>query len=89
MANHFYFTYGCEKGNYPFEGGWTEVIAPDLETAIAAFRIAHPHPYDPEIVNCCMYYSEASFKSTAMYRENKNCGYGCHERITYSIEPIE
>lgn len=37
----FYFTYGLDD-TQPFKGGWTEIIAPDVNTACAVFRIFHP-----------------------------------------------
>ena len=37
----FYFTYGSSK-NYPFHGGWTEVIAPNEHMAVGAFNAVHP-----------------------------------------------
>lgn len=36
----FYFTYGTD--GQPFFGGWTEVDAPDIHAACAAFRVYHP-----------------------------------------------
>ena len=36
----FYFTYGSE--GQPFCGGWTEVEAPNLHAACAAFQAYHP-----------------------------------------------
>ncbi len=51
----FYFTYGSE--GHPFYGGWTEVEAPDEDTACAAFQAAHPDKHKG-FLNCSMVYDE-------------------------------
>lgn len=73
----FFFTYGicCQ----PFIGGWTEVEAPDVDAACAAFRAYHPDKTEG-LLNCAGIYSEERFKSTEMFRCG-NFGYRCHETI--------
>lgn len=61
----FYFTYGTDPA-YPFEGGWTTVIAPDRLAATALFRIYHPDRVKG-IVNCADIYDERSFKMLDMF----------------------
>lgn len=73
----FYFTYGSE--GQPFCGGWTEVIAPDFDTAIALFRAYHPDLQDG-IMNCAGVYSEERFRKTSMFA-NGNFGKRCWEKI--------
>ncbi len=75
----FYFTYGTSR-QYDYQGGWTEVEAPNMTAAIAAFRVYHP---DKRIgvLNCCDVYREDEFRKTEMFTEG-NFGAYCHERIT-------
>lgn len=73
----FYFTYGT--GGQPFFGGWTEVEAPDIHAACAAFRAYHPDK-TAGLLNCSSMYDEEHFKQTEMYRHG-NFGYRCHETI--------
>lgn len=75
----FYFTYGSE--GHPFIGGWTEVEAPDEDTACAAFQAFHADGSN-DLLNCCGVYDEANFKRTKMYGPKGNFGYRCHEKIT-------
>lgn len=75
----FYFTYGTSR-QYPYHGGWTEVVANTEREAICAFRAYHPD-FRPNVLNCCDCYREADFKITKMYTEG-NFGARCHERIT-------
>lgn len=80
----FYFTYGTE--GHPFFGGWTEVEAPDFESACSVFRVYHPNKIEP-LLNCCTVYTEENFKKTSMYeRPDGNFGYRCHETITLRRE---
>ncbi len=81
----FYFTYGMV--GQPFCGGWTEVVAPDLNAACTLFRIVHPDKVK-DTLNCGGIYTEASFKETTMYT-NGNFGHRCRERIALSIEKVE
>ena len=75
MDNTFIFTYGS-KGQ-PFEGGWTEVLAPDKETAIRTFEVFHPRR--DGFLPCCSVYSLEEFKQTSMV--TGNLGARCHEHI--------
>lgn len=61
----FYFTYGVE--GQPFYGGWTEITAPDEETARNLFRVFHPNNADG-FMNCCSVYDEERFHRTSMYQ---------------------
>ena len=74
----YYFTYGTE--GQPFIGGWTEIEAPDPETACAVFRIFHPDRYDA-VLNCSSVYDEEYFLQSKMSKIG-NLGAYCHERIT-------
>lgn len=76
--NHYYFTYGSD--GQPFCGGWTDVIAPDMESACGAFRVFHPD-VTYGLLNCCAVYTEEQFKETCMYRSGRNLGAGCQEAI--------
>ena len=82
----FYFTYGSDE-RFPFQYGWTEIEAPDMVTACAAFRLFHP-ARDPEdhCLNCADKYTEAEFKATEMYEEGNYYGIRCHERIVLTRE---
>lgn len=73
-----YFTYGSD--GQPFVGGWTEVEAPDVHTACAAFRAYHPDKTEG-LLNCSSIYNQNDFERTEMYR-NGNFGSRCHEVIT-------
>lgn len=75
----FYFTYGLE--GYPFQGGWTTVIADNEETAIGIYRVYHPDR-TPGILNCASIYSEEQFKKTNMYKNRNNYGKGLCEVIS-------
>lgn len=79
----FYFTYGSE--GQPFCGGWTEVEAPDIHAACAAFRAYHPDKIEG-LLNCGSVYEEADFMRTAMYGPEGNFGRRCHEIITMQRE---
>lgn len=75
----FYFTYGTDK-RYPFQGGWTEVEAGDVNEACRIFRSFHPDR-TKDIVNCADIYDEKFFKQTEMYRSGNFDRY-CHEKLT-------
>lgn len=78
--NKFFFTYGSGE-EYPFVGGWTEIIAPDMKTACDAFRIFHPDKISG-FLNCASVYPEEAFLNTSMSGPNGNFGRYCHEVIT-------
>ena len=75
----FYFTYGSE--GQPFCGGWTEVEAPNLHAACAAFQAYHPDKTEG-LLNCCSVYEEDDFMRTSMYGPGGNFGHRCLETIT-------
>ena len=78
----FYFTYGTDP-SYPFQGGWTEIEAPDRHTASMLFREIHPdRPGRDGILNCASVYTEEHFKATEMYQDS-NFGSRCNERIVF------
>lgn len=74
----FYFTYGLE--GQPFIGGWTEIDAPDMETAVKAFRVFHPDKIEG-ILNCSSVYTKEQFNGTIMSGERGNFGRRCVEKI--------
>ena len=74
----YYFTYGSCDENQPFAGGWTEITAPDEETACALHHAVHP---SDGFLRCAGIYDEATFKASRMWKEG-NFGARCHERIT-------
>ena len=86
----FYFTYGSDE-RFPYQHGWTEIEAPDMATACAAFRHFHPDR-DPEApcLNCAVVYTEVEFQNTVMYVQ-ANYRNRCHERVTMTLmrEPLD
>lgn len=74
----FYFTYGLE--GQPFIGGWTEIDAQDMETAVKAFRAFHPDKIEG-ILNCSSVYTKEQFNGTIMQGERGNFGRRCVEKI--------
>ena len=80
----FYFTYGSDP-RFPFQYGWTEIVAPDKSMACAAFRHYHPDR-DPDVrcLNCADVYTEAEFQKTIKFFE-ANYEDHCHERIVLSL----
>ena len=80
----YYFTYGSSDPEMPYQGGWTEVEAPDGPTAIKIFNAVHP-PRQGSFINCCSVHPADYFEGTKMFREG-NFGIRCQERITMKIE---
>lgn len=74
MKTKYYFTFGTDK-THPFRGGWVEVMAESLNSAIELFNEHFP-PTDG-FVRCAFYYTESQFRKTGML-ENGNFGYKCH-----------
>lgn len=72
----YYYTFGMDE-RFPFQGGWTEVIADDINNAHAVFRRKHPDR-TPGILNCSDYYTEQQFRKSEMYG-NGNLGRKCLE----------
>lgn len=81
----FYFTYGSDE-RFPFQYGWTEIEAPDMATACAAFRHFHPDR-DPQerVLNCADMYTEAEFKATGMDVRGNCYDTYCHEHIAVTL----
>ena len=79
----FYFTYGTE--GQPFSGGWTEIEAPDEDTARAVFRLIHPKN---GFLNCSSVYPEERFKRTKMAGPGGNFGRFCQEKITLQVTQV-
>lgn len=73
----FYFTYGNNE-TQPFKGGWTEVVAEDIEKAVDAYT--YFHPLRDGLITCSSIYNEDDFKKTKMFTEG-NRGHKCQERI--------
>lgn len=73
----FYFTYGSD--GQPFSCGWTEIEAPDANSACALFRAFHPDKTEGTL-NCSSVYNEERFSETGM-RKDGNFGACCRERI--------
>ena len=86
MNKKYYFTYGTE--GQPFVGGWTEVEAPTVHLACAAFRAIHPDKC-PGILNCGDAYTEEVFLRSCMAGPDGNYHKFCHERITFTVEPCD
>lgn len=84
----FYFIYGTAD-YFPFEGGWTRVTAPDIDSAIETFRKVHPdriiqhHPVPVSLINC------AEIRSTkhmeCMLNNGDPSNYE-HEHLVYQTE---
>ena len=79
----FFATYGLS--GYPFEGGWTEIEAPDFHAACCAFRAFHPNKVHG-LLNCCDIYSEEEFLKTEMSGPQGNYGFHAHETIIIQRE---
>lgn len=79
MDNLYVFTYGCGD-EQPFVGGWTEVVAPDEETAIRIFEAFHP-PVHGNLIPCSSIYTLDEFETTKMAGPKGNLGARCHENI--------
>lgn len=63
---NYYFTYGTDY-NYPYQSGWTRILAPTRPCAIALFRAYHPDIF-LDTINCAGIYDEEEFKDTSMYK---------------------
>ena len=81
MNQTFYFTYGLT--GHPFSGGWTQIKAPDINSACALFRAIHPNKTDG-VLNCASVYTHDEFQRMVMNRDG-NYGFRCRENITLSI----
>jgi len=80
----FYFTYGTDPA-YPFQGGWTEIKAPDRPSACKAFQIFHPNREgSPNLLNCADIYPQEQFLK--IFDSDGNFGAFCHEVIILTRE---
>ena len=75
----FYFTYGTSR-DFPFRGGWTMIIAPNIKAAALIFKAYHPNPNDDEILNCADYYKAEYFEKSESFMTGNFGGYW-HEII--------
>ena len=80
----FYFTYGSGSDIQPFDGGWTEVKAENIEQALGAFRAVHPDKN--KMLVCSSVYTEEQFKATSMYEKGSNLGAGLQETIELKVK---
>lgn len=78
----FYFTFGTSE-QFPFYGGWVEVLAPNYNAAVKTFRAKHPDIHEG-IVNCSDIYTAAQFERSEM--ADGNLGASCHEILFYQEE---
>ena len=53
----FYFTYNDNK-SFPYQNGYSIVIANDIDHAIKIFKFYHPNRKNKEHINCSFYYTE-------------------------------
>ena len=83
--NNVYFTYGTDK-QYPFQCGWSLVIAESFETALMLFDSYHPRR-ENGCINCAFIYNEEEFYKSGM-AEKGNFGAKCHEIIKVVHIPI-
>lgn len=75
----FYFTFGTSE-QFPYCGGWIEVLAPDRSAAVKTFRAKHPDVHEG-FVNCSDIYTATQFESSGM--SNGNRGGFCHKILFY------
>lgn len=81
----FYFTYATDC--HPFCGGWTEITAPDMDTACKLFRVMHPDKTEG-LLNCAAVYTEEEFSKTEMSRAGHNFNAACYERISVELSDM-
>jgi len=74
----FYFTFGTDK-QFPYQGGWVEVVANSRGEACEKFRTRFPDRHKGTM-NCAFVYSEDEFSETTMAQDG-NWGEYCHEVI--------
>ena len=78
----FYFTFGTSE-QFPYRGGWVEVIAPDRPTAHHTSHATSPAVHEG-IVHSPDIYTVAQFESSGMSSGNR--GSFCHEILSYKEE---
>ena len=74
----FYFTFGSSE-EFPYQGGWVEVLAKDIHEAFRKFRAYFPNRQEG-ILNCSDYYTEQAFESSGV-KDTGNRGAFCHKTI--------
>lgn len=84
----FYFTYGIgdpEQTGQDYQGGWTEVEAPDVRKAVDIYKAFHPGVNN--LLPCC----SVALTDLQMGKmlTNGNGGKFCHDRITVTREVLE
>ena len=90
MKNKYYFTYGTSE-SFPYQNGWSVVMADSISQALLLFNCAHPPRYidypseQAGVANCSGIYSEDAFEQTSMYKNGDNFGAGCHEVIELTV----
>jgi len=77
---NFYFTYGDAPGVFPFEGGWSRIVANTLEDAIKKHVSKYGYTED-NFLRCAGIYTEERFRETVMYTIGSNRDMGEHEVI--------
>ena len=80
----FYFTYGSSSDIQPYQGGWTEVRAENMDQAVGAFRAVHPDKN--KLIVCSSIYTEEQFKATSMGQKGSNLGAGLQETIELKVK---
>jgi len=74
----FYYTFGTDE-NFPYRGGWVEVIADNRKEADEKY--IKKYPLRDNCINCAGVYSETEWKETGMFKTDNNHGHGCYEII--------
>lgn len=82
MKNKYYFTYGTSE-SFPYQNGWTLVLANNIREAVTLFDLVHPRKSD--FVNCAGIYDETLFANTTIFKNGDNLGAGCHEVIELTV----
>lgn len=71
----FYFTFG-RNPLYPYQGGWVEIIAENIQQAQAIFRAIYPNRPGSTALNYAFHYTEQQFAKSGML--DGNLGAKCH-----------
>lgn len=84
----FYFTYGLgdpEETGQDYQGGWTEVEASNVRTAVEAYKVFHPCRNN--LLPCC----SVAITELQMGKmlTTGNGGKFCHDRIVVSREVVD
>ena len=73
-----YYTFGTNP-QFPYQRGWVEIVAGDIDEAHEKFRARFPNT-SPDTLNCSFFYPEDRFVETQMHIDG-NFGVFCHEVI--------